>query len=170
MRTVTERLTLGSATTAQSDRFLAAEIEWIPGRIAQSDRACQKEWPIVANVNFDFRHGNPDLAKPDEPDAAPADARLLEQMRNSQNQQRTADRYSISMNGLIRRALARITSLSAVVLAAAYRTRIFFSCTLRFRRRAISRVLSVRPIAKTVLCPVTDTGLRENSGETSVAE
>jgi hypothetical protein len=119
MGTVTERFTLGSTTAAESDRFLAAEIEWIPGRIAQSDRACQKEWPIVADVNFDFRHGNPDLTKSSSVTLLNLTQVFSDETKESITRKRTAACYSISMNGLMRRAFARITSLSAVVLAAA---------------------------------------------------
>ncbi len=51
-----------------------------------------------------------------------------------------------SARGLILRALATIASLSASVLAAASFSRNFFSLTRRVRRRASSRLRSIRPM------------------------
>lgn len=56
MSTVTERTVRGCATTAQSKRFFAFEIEHISGSIRDGNWPGDEERPVIFHNNFDFRH------------------------------------------------------------------------------------------------------------------
>ncbi len=63
---------------------------------------------------------------------------------------RTDECYSNFANGLTRYSFSTRVAFSASLLAAAKRVRSFFTLTFRARRRAISRLRSMRPIGSAV--------------------
>jgi hypothetical protein len=56
MSTVAERADGRCTAAAEGKRFFAFQVKRIPLGIRDCDGAGDKEWAIVSNNNFDFRH------------------------------------------------------------------------------------------------------------------